>query len=117
MLIRKGRPIPVIFLLNGMRVEGIMIDILHTVDLGVTAHVLGNIFVEVMASGVWGTNQATSAAGLHEAVRDWEKIGHGLENLVCKVRSRTRGSRLAMIGQKSKQKERACDRFLGSGWS
>ena len=40
-----GANIPILFLIAiGLRLECVMIDILHTVDLGVAAHIIGNMF-------------------------------------------------------------------------
>ena len=63
-------PIPILLSLAvGMRLEMVMIDILHTVDLGIAAHIIGNIlFVYGILRGVFGGRtfsdrvQATAAA-------------------------------------------------------
>ena len=40
----EGRPQPTLLAeVTGLRLEQIMIDILHTVDQGVSAHIIGNI--------------------------------------------------------------------------
>jgi hypothetical protein len=51
-----GSPIPVLLLhVIGFRLECIMIDVLHTVDLGVTAHIVGNIFfIYAVSRAVYG---------------------------------------------------------------
>eukprot|EP00959_Pyramimonas_sp_CCMP1952_P278698 5827134-Pyramimonas_sp.AAC.1 len=40
---RLGVMLPVLFLIVGLRLENIMIDALRAIDLGVCAHVVGNI--------------------------------------------------------------------------
>ena len=55
----------------GFKLEFVMIDVLHTVDLGVASHVLGNIFWEVMQLGVWGSNQADQVKGLSLDIDAW----------------------------------------------
>ena len=38
----------------GLRLENIMVDVLHCVDQGVGAHVIGNICWELARGGAWG---------------------------------------------------------------
>jgi hypothetical protein len=52
-----GRAIPMLLLIIiGLRLECIMIDTLHTVELGLGAHITGNIFVELISRKVFGGN-------------------------------------------------------------
>ena len=44
--------------------EGVMVDVLHAVDQGVTCRVIASVFIEIMALKHWGTTQADQAAGL-----------------------------------------------------
>ncbi len=62
-----------LFAIVGLRLEGVMIDILHTVDLGLASHILANIFVEIMALWHWGSNQQARASGLHGDIQEWYK--------------------------------------------
>ena len=57
-LIARGETVPVLLaLVLGMRLECIMIDTLHSVDQGVTAHIVGNIFfILCCVRGVFGGN-------------------------------------------------------------
>jgi len=53
---RKGLAVPVLLLsVVGLRLENIMIDVLHAVDLGVTAHVVANVlWILAIVRGVLG---------------------------------------------------------------
>ena len=48
-----GRQLPGLFAIKTLRLEGIMADVLHSMDLGVTSHVVANIMVEVMQGSHW----------------------------------------------------------------
>lgn len=51
--------LPVLFLkATGFRLECVMIDILHCVDLGVASHIIGNIFWELILARTWGKPNA-----------------------------------------------------------
>lgn len=67
----------------GLRVECLMIDVLHCVDLGVFAHVLGNIFFECMSLNIWGTNIDDNVKGLEVAMKAHYKT-HKTKNLFPK---------------------------------
>ena len=75
----------------GMRLECIMVDVLHTVDLGVTLHILGNIFwIFVMARNVLGgANQDERAKRLWNDMQSWyrkNKHARKLQAAVTKER-------------------------------
>ena len=48
----KGGSSLALFLIDILRLEGVCIDVLHTVDLGVGAHFVANVMVEVISD--WG---------------------------------------------------------------
>ena len=64
---------PNVFKIRTLRLEGVMIDVLHCLDQGVSAHLIANVFVEVMALRHWGTNPAAQVAGLEANMRKWQK--------------------------------------------
>lgn len=66
-----GKPVPDIFKVRGLRLEGVMIDVLHAVDQGLASHVIANIFVEIMALGHWGSTHKSRASGLQGALKSW----------------------------------------------
>ena len=49
-LAATGDPLPGLFLIRTMRIEGVMADVMHTMDIGVTCHVVANIMSELMDS-------------------------------------------------------------------
>ena len=65
-LAAKGEELPVLLQkVRGLRLESVMIDVLHTVDLGVAAHIVGNIMWACVAKHAWpGTTQAVRVEGL-----------------------------------------------------
>ena len=63
-LAAHGRGLPDPFLIETLLLEGIMVDVLHAVDQGVSCRLIASIFVEIMALGHWGGNQAAQVAGL-----------------------------------------------------
>jgi hypothetical protein len=71
LLRRSGRPVAELLRLSTLRLEGIAIDVLHTMDLGVSSHVIANIFVETMSRGHYGGNQSLQACGLAAALKAW----------------------------------------------
>lgn len=74
-LLADGEPLPAVFKIKTLRLEGVMGDVLHALDLGVTSHVVGNVMITVMRKGHWGANQTLQAAGLDEHLKTWYK-GH-----------------------------------------
>ena len=71
----EGRDLPVLLLQAvGLRLECIMIDVLHCVDLGVAAHIVGNVFWELVAAKVWGeTTHEGNVAKLNGALEAYYK--------------------------------------------
>ena len=70
----RGYPIPVLLReVKGLRLENIMIDVMHTVDLGITSHILGNVFfVLVIVRGVLGGRTYAERASLLGAhIKQW----------------------------------------------
>ena len=53
----------------GLRSECVMIDVLHCADLGVFAHLVANIFIEVLFLNIWGTTQGENIAGLEALMK------------------------------------------------
>lgn len=66
-----GKPVPNLFAIRGMRLEGVMVDTLHAVDQGLASHGIANVFVEVMSLGHWGSNQKSQAEGLQKDIHSW----------------------------------------------
>ena len=76
----------------GFRVELILIDVLHCVDLGVASHIVGNIFWLCIQLHVLGPNIAESLANLNYKMKQWEKdngIDHKFKGNLTKERIRT----------------------------
>ena len=68
-LVQNSMELPELFSVVGLRIETIMVDVLHAVDLGVASHILGNIFVEVLPS--LGRNQAAQLKELNRRIKAW----------------------------------------------
>ena len=72
----EGRPQPTLLAeVTGLRLEQIMIDILHTVDQGVSAHIIGNILwiVAVVRSFFGVGNMREKVKKLNQHIQDWYK--------------------------------------------
>jgi hypothetical protein len=70
---RIGKPISALFQATGFRLEFVMIDVLHTVDLGIASHIIGNVMLEIMQTKIWGTNRPEQVKGLMAHMNVWYK--------------------------------------------
>ena len=72
-LTASGKQLPVLLrCTKGLRLECIMIDVLHTVDLGFAAHVIGNVFNECLIARVFGgRNIPENLAHLNAELTRW----------------------------------------------
>eukprot|EP00959_Pyramimonas_sp_CCMP1952_P126167 2638337-Pyramimonas_sp.AAC.1 len=70
---QRGEPLPAIMGIRALRLEGILGDAMHSLDQGVTNMVVGNVMVEVMDSGDFGTNQDMKAANLDKHLKAYYK--------------------------------------------
>ena len=58
--------------LEGFRLECVTPDILHVADQGVTSHLLGNIFYELVAARSFGgASQQANLEALHAEMKEW----------------------------------------------
>ena len=65
-----GKQVPALFNIESLRLEGVAIDVLHAVDLGVCAHVVGNLLFEVLEDHrEWGSKQEDRAAHLDKLLQ------------------------------------------------
>ena len=62
----RSEQVPGIFGIRSLRLEGVLADAMHTIDLGVAAHLCGNVMFEVMESAGWGATQAARAKVLQD---------------------------------------------------
>ena len=73
-----------IWTIPGMSIFCVLFDILHTVDLGICAHVLGSILDELMRDHTFGNNQAErldTVWGYIRRVYSDDKVGNRLGHL------------------------------------
>ena len=74
----KGVDVPNIFSIVGLRVECLMVDILHAVDLGLAQEdIIGNIFHEILPS--LGSNREKKLQALSGRLKRWYK-DHRISN-------------------------------------
>ena len=96
-LAADGKAVPVLFeRVVGLRLECVFIDVLHTADLGFSAHVAGNIFDEVCRQHVFvdGTYEQNIAA-LNKELDIWykaNKVDSRIQGALTKDRIRTGSS-------------------------
>ena len=70
-LARKGKGVPPLFkYATGLRIHHVMIDVLHIVDQGVTAHVIGTIMLEASAH-MEGTTKDQRLHALGQELKEW----------------------------------------------
>ena len=65
--------LPKVFLIQGFKLECVLIDAMHCIDLGVAAHILGNIFYEMSLLPALGKNQSERVAKLWALMDAWYK--------------------------------------------
>ena len=81
-----------LFGIRGLRVEMIMGDVLHAVDLGVAAHVAGNILFELLPK--FGRNQEEQVKQLQLAMQEYyknSKVASRMDGRLTLDRLRTKG--------------------------
>jgi hypothetical protein len=77
----RGEELPNIFSIRGLRLECILVDVLHAVDLGVASLVVGNVLNEVLPG--LGPNREKQMATLNARLASWYKAN--------KITSQVRG--------------------------
>ena len=103
MLAAENRDIPVLFDAVGFRVELVMVDVLHCVDLGIAAHIAGNVFWICITLHVFGPNIAASITELNAKMKQWEKD----KRVPNKFRGKLTKDRIKPDGQWPKLKTQA----------
>ena len=96
-LAADGLPLPSLFQhVIGLRLENIMIYIIHALDLGFAAHLVGNVFQLCLAKKVWSPgNREDNLAGLNKELDQWykdEKIQSKIKGKLTQERIKTSGS-------------------------
>jgi len=70
MLRAMGVRVPGVFHIRSLRLEGVLGDSMHTIDMGVSAHLCGNVMHEVMeANRGWGSTKADRVATLGDKLK------------------------------------------------
>jgi len=93
----QGEPVPVLFeKVLGLRLESVMIDVLHTCDLGFAAHVAGNIFHECVQQKAFDAGDMdANVKGQNDALLAWykkNKIESRIKGKITKDRIKTSSS-------------------------
>ena len=72
-LLAQRRPVPPLFsVVIGVLLSCVMVDVLHCMDLGITAHVVANIFMRRIKKRAWGaTTHAENCERLDDEIRAW----------------------------------------------
>eukprot|EP00959_Pyramimonas_sp_CCMP1952_P456385 9473085-Pyramimonas_sp.AAC.1 len=69
-----------------------MVDVLHSLDLGVACHLIANVFVEILQLGQWGASRESQMKGLQADIAHWYKThvdAHKLQGKLIFTRLRT----------------------------
>ena len=72
-LAAEHKQVPAVFAIRTLRLEGVIADAMHTIDLGVAAHLCGNVMHEVMETAGWGPTQADRAKVLSQELQAYYK--------------------------------------------
>ena len=109
-----GKQLPALFrYVTGFRLEYIMIDVLHCVDLGVASHVAGSIMEECSAS--MGPNKAERCKALHADLKAW--YAHQAKDVhVYKIKGKITPERLKNAAGFPKFKGKAAETRHLSGY-
>ena len=79
----------------GLRLESVMIDVLHTCDQGVASHIIGNIFQDCLTKSVFSDGpRAANIAALDTQLREWyrrNKVTSVIQGKLTAERIRTSG--------------------------
>lgn len=86
---RLGKQLPVLFqIVVGLRLECIMIDVMHTVDQGVASHVFGNVFWLCVSQHCFGgTSLETNIERLNKEINKFYKSFPAISKIQGKLSS------------------------------
>jgi hypothetical protein len=76
----SGQEVPILLRdVQGLRLDSIMIDVLHTVDLELSCHIVANVFLECVNGHVWGgTTQQRGLDELNRELKAYYKTRRGV---------------------------------------
>ena len=84
---RAGKALPIMFQkVKGLRLECIMIDVLHTVDQGIASHIFGNVFWLCVSQRCFGgSNLEKNLEMLNAEIKKFYKTRPNLSKIQGKV--------------------------------
>ena len=92
MLAHEGKPLPPLFKVKTLRMEGVQVDVLHAVDQGLASHCVANVFIEVMRDSLVGTNWHEKLRDLQDKLKAHGKTsGHKIDGELTFERIKTKG--------------------------
>ena len=104
-LVGRGVELAAIFKeVVGLRIECVAIDVLHTCDLGITAHILGNIMWECVSGKSWGKPPHDANVAQLEVEL---KVFYSANKITSKVQGKLSTDRLRTTGGWPKLKTKA----------
>ena len=89
----QGKCCPEIFEIVGLRLDMIVPDVLHAIDLGVSAHIVANVFWELLPQ--FGRNQSEQVKALQQLIKAFysrNKVASRMEGRLTLDRIRTMSS-------------------------
>jgi len=98
----RSEPLPGIFAIKSLKLQGVMADAMHTIDLGVAAHLCGNIMFEVMEAAGWGATQSARATVLADKLKSYyarTKEKHKISGKLTYARVRQAGDWPRFLGK------------------
>ena len=95
----RGQGVPILFRdALGLRLECVMIDVLHCVDQGIASHLIGNVlwYLGVDRGVFGGRNQAEKVKNMYADISEWYKrthcVGSRVQGAITVERLRTNGN-------------------------
>lgn len=73
-LVHRGQDVPHLFATKGLRLECIMVDTMHAVDMGICAHIIGNIVFLVMMTWPGVRTLDQGAAEANKRLKEWYRV-------------------------------------------
>jgi hypothetical protein len=100
-VVGRGEELPNIFSIRGLRLECILVDVLHAVDLGVASLVVGNVLNEVLPR--LGSNREKQMATLNARLASWYKAN----KVASQIRGRLTWEKIRVTGSPPEFKAKA----------
>lgn len=100
-VLSRGEDLPNLFSIRGLRLECIVVDVLHCVDLGVASLVIGNVLNEVLPK--LGPNREQQISALNARLASWYKANA----ITSQIRGKLTWDKIRVTGKPPEFKAKA----------